>query len=379
MRPGRPGAAALGPSGLALLGALACGGPGGGQATDGGTADGAGQAETQPDGAGGGSGQSACAKAAPGAPATIAIVPGGTRISGVGGSPNYQAVTADATVPAGCYARAVLRFSVKTECESKPPSGQNWPPGCDPFDRLAYLTLADEGAPTPLHLLHAVTPFGGAATWEQDVTDLAPALVGKHRYRAFVSSVATADGQASGSDAGFEVGVELVVTPGPPPREVVAVVPVFRQRIEPATAPLGAEVTAPPGQSPLRARLFFTTSGHGGKGNPPCDEFCKKQNTVSVDGMAVYDQAPWTDCPDTCTHVPASLSCGGKSWGYKCKENPTACPPSATYPRANWCPSKIVAPRVIDLPAAAARRTVGLAIAKVAGYFEVGLVAVLYR
>jgi hypothetical protein len=337
-------------------------------------------------GADGDDAASLCSDADGGAPVTIPLLPPGVRLSGVqgidaGANTVFQTMTNTVTIPAGCYASASVQFAIKTGCVGPAPAGQNWPAKCDPFDRLARVTLADSGH-TPLILLDAVTPFGANATWTADVTDYVPALVGTHSIAAFVSSYATADGQASGTDAGFDVDVSLTLTPGVPPRDVVAVVPIWRQTIDPKTAPLTSMLTAPPGAA--HARLDFFTTGHGAQGSlQECDEFCMKLNTVTVDGTKVYAKAPWKDCSNDCTQVPRSgtFSCGGQTFNYTCKENPTSCPSSPVAPRANWCPAQQVPPFALPLDdsIATGTHTVGLSVTGVEGNFEVGLAAVFWR
>jgi hypothetical protein len=166
-----------------------------------------------------------------------------------------------------------------------------------------------------------------------------------------------------------------------PPRDVVGVVPVFRQAITPMTPTLSATLAAP--ASAAHARLDFFTTGHGGVGSQVCDEFCKKTNEVKVDGNDVYNMQPWVDCSSNCTHVPAGMmfSCGGTSFNYTCKQNPTSCPSSPTFPRANWCPSQAVSPIpiMLDDAVASGSHTIGASVTNVQGSFEVGLAAVFWR
>ncbi len=364
---------------LSVLVLLACHSSGArGSGTDAGEGD-AGMGADADDGG------SPCSGAPGGSPMTIPLLPSGARLSGVqnadGGATGFQTLTNTVTVPAGCYASASLRFSIKTGCVGAAPPGQNWPAKCDPFDRLSRVTLADPGQ-TPLILLDAVTPFGADATWTADVTDYVPALTGTHTIAAYISSYATADGQASGTDAGFDVDVTLTLTPGVPPRDVIAVVPIWRQSIDPTTGPLTSMIAAPDGAA--HARLDFFTTGHGAKGSlMECDEFCMKPNTVTVDGAKVYAKAPWKDCSNDCTHttISGTIMCGGQTFDYGCKENPTSCPSSPIAPRANWCPAQPIAPFALSLDDSIATGThsVGLSIAGVEGNFEVGLAAVFWR
>ncbi|HZS39446.1 MAG TPA: peptide-N-glycosidase F-related protein [Polyangia bacterium] len=318
----------------------------------------------------GGSDANACPA---GAPMTIPIV-SAAHLDAAHGSADAMIA-----VPAGCWSSAQVTMHVKTQCKGVPPPNQNWPAACDPFDRLAQVSLADANT-TALFLLDAVTSFGGETTWTQDVTDYASLLAGTHDYHVEVGTYADPAGKATGTAASHDVDVSLTLTPGPPPRAILAAVPLLRQTIVNATPPLTAMITAPAGAT--HARLDYFTSGHGGNGQPPCDEFCLKENDLTLDGANVYMDQPLSDCDSNCTQVPISgtSTCGGMTFNYACKENPTACPSSAVAARSNWCPSRIIAPIAVTLPDSALTGThsVGLAIQMVNGDWPIGLSAVFY-
>jgi len=337
----------------------------------------------------GGSDGGGCAPVDGGATTTVTVVSGqqlGVIVTD-GGVPDggpattfMTAVDVPATVPEGCWSSIQVQMHVKTNCKGVPPQGQNWPPPCDPYDRLAQVWLNDKGA-TPLFVLDAVTPFGGETTWTQDVTDYYALLVGTHTYHVEVGTYADPSGQATGTMAEHQVDVSILLVPGAPPRQVLAAVPLFRQGIDDNTMPLTAKLNAPDGAT--HARLDYFESGHGGNGNPPCDEFCQKENDITIDGMNVYADSPQSDCSDNCTHVPigGTISCGGQTFNYICKQNPTSCPSSAIAPRSNWCPSQIIPLIQVPLPSTAltGSHDVGLQIQGVNGSWSIGLSAVYWK
>ena len=284
------------------------------------------------------------------------------------------------TVPDGSYSNIKLHMEVSSACNTAPPQGMNWPPACDPYDRLAQITRADTGT-TPLFLLDAVTSFGGDAVWEQDITDYAALLIGTHDYHIRVDVYSDSTGMATGTMASHDVSVSIILTPGQPPHDVLQVIPLFRQEITSSAMALTDMVTPPAGAT--AGRLDFFTSGHGGNGEPPCDEFCQKVNDLSVDTTSLYDMAPWVMCSDNCTEVAitGTQSCGGESFGYYCAQNPTSCPSSAIAPRSNWCPSQII--QLISEPWPASdltgSHTVGLNIVNVDGDWSVGVAAVFWK
>jgi len=311
-----------------------------------------------------------------------------------------QFVNAMATLPAGCWSSVKVRLTVTSNCTGAPPTGQNWPTNCDPYGRLAQVTLgdtiakADAGA-TPLFVLDAVTSFGGTETWEQDVTDYFSLLEGAHTYHLEVDTYADSTGMATGTASSHDATLSIVLTAGAPPHDVVAAVPLLRQDITappvvadaatdggPVIGALTTKLTAPAGAT--SGRLDFFTSGHGGNGpQMECDEFCQKVNDVSVDGKNLYAMAPESNCTDNCTHVDAgqTFSCGGESFSYYCQQNPESCPSSAIAPRSNWCPSQIIAPIALTLPASAlsGEHMFEVQVVGVDGTWPVGLSAVFFK
>jgi hypothetical protein len=240
-----------------------------------------------------------------------------------------------------------------------------------------------------------VTSFGGTETWEQDVTDYVGLLEGTHTYHLEVDTYADSTGMATGTASSHDATLSIVLTPGIPPHSVVAAVPIVRQDITtpvvvadaatdggPLIGVLTAKLTAPKGAT--SGRLDFFTSGHGGNGpEMECDEFCEKVNDVRVDGTNLYAKAPESSCTDNCKEVDAgqTFSCGGESFGYYCQQNPESCPSSAVAPRSNWCPSQIIAPIPLTLPASAlsGEHTFEVEVVGVDGTWPVGLSAVYFK
>ena len=287
-------------------------------------------------------------------------------------------------VPSGCWASIKVEMNVTSDCSGKPPAGQNWSAACDPYDRLAQVWINDLGK-TPLFVLDAVTSFGGTTHWEQDVTDYLSAIEGDHTWHIEVGTYADPNGKATGTASSHDVDVNITLIPGIPPRKVLSALPLFRTGIS-DPKPLTATFAAP--ANATHGRLDYYMSGHGGNPDPklggaPCDEFCQRENDLKVDGKSVYADSPTSDCSDNCTQVPIKgmISCGNQSFGYICKQNPTSCPSSAVAPRSNWCPSQIIAPIAINLPASAitaGMHTIELQIPDVHGTWSIGLSAVFY-
>jgi hypothetical protein len=236
-----------------------------------------------------------------------------------------------------------------------PPSGQDWPANCDAFDRNFDFTFDPAQAssdPPGFNVVHAITPFGGPETLNEDITDLANALPGMHTLQVVIPTYSDGAGMSTGSAGGWYVTATIVATPGTPPRKVLAALPLALTTSSPITqAPI--PFTVPAGTT--SARLEMRTSGHGGVSTSdsncigPAEEFCHRQLTVDVDGTALSAIDPWrTDCANYCTIATGGPL--GDSIQY-CQQNPCGSIQSVEAPRANWCPGSETAPFVWDATA----------------------------
>jgi hypothetical protein len=315
-------------------------------------------------------------------PIVIPVFPEWTTISGVPNTKNFFSATAEVEVPRGCYSEIKIRYAIKTNCYGPRPAGQ-WQPKCDPFDRNAFVSLVDPNT-VPLFLIDGATSFGTDHVWEQDITDYASKIFGKHKYMGYIRTQADPTGKASGVEAQMDMSVTLVLTPGPPPRRVVSVQPLFYALAWGKTsAPIKATVTAP--EDVTNGRIDFYVSGHGLVGTKACDEFCKKENVISVGGQTVYAEAPWVVCgePVCGEHLAAAtpFTCMNKSWSYRCGSNLTSCPGSAVLDRANWCPGRKIELKEIPLPEdlLSGSHDVTYAVENLEGNFWIGAAAVFWR
>jgi hypothetical protein len=280
------------------------------------------------------------------------------RISSLGDDAHFQNALGTFDVGDGPFSRVTLIVDLDTTCypfegwaDDPPPANQNWPASCDAFDRNFEVVLdesfeADE-APPGLEVMRAITPFGGPAHHEIDLTDLANARPGVHPLRTHITTWSDGAGQVSGSAGGWFVSARVEVEPGPAPRAVLAVEPLFDGWVRQADRPEALPFVAPEGTT--SARVEYRVTGHGG-GQPgamddcigPAEEFCRRQHFVFFDGRREQPFIPWrTDCEDLCTRqaFPA-----GFANGEYCVENPTGSIRSVEAPRANWCPGALTPP-----------------------------------
>jgi len=228
------------------------------------------------------------------------------RIHSHSDEPDFQKATAMVDFHDGPFASATLIVDLASTCYpfqnwTAPPMGQNWPADCDAFDRNFEFALDDK-----LELMRAITPFGGPEHQEIDITDVANGLPGMHTLSVTIPTYSDAAGMVSGSDGGWNVSAQLVMTPGAAPRKVLAVLPLFYLSQDKATAPQVATFDVP--AAAMASRIEYRATGHGGAmdttGNciGPAEEFCKRTHHVVLDGSELQNFVPWrNDCYLNCT------------------------------------------------------------------------------
>ena len=259
----------------------------------------------------------------------------------------------------GPFVSAVLTLDLGTTCfpfegwqDDPPPAGHNWPESCDAFDRLFEVSLLPvDGSDRPgIELVRAVTPFGGPMHITVDVTDIANAMPGKHLFEAFISTSYDKDGRVSGAKGGWNLSARVDVVPGDPPRNVLAVVPLYRHKHDHEMLQQTATFEVPDGTT--MGRVEYRVTGHGGGAvGPNCigpaEEFCRRQHTVILDNTTLAEMTPWrTDCADFCTI--ARYEGGSNGFNY-CSQNPTGAISSVRAPRAGWCPGAVSDPQVWEI------------------------------
>lgn len=285
------------------------------------------------------------------------------RINSDSAKPNFQHAETMVDFGAGSFEKVTLVVDLNTTCfpfdswkDNPPPSGQNWPADCDAFDRNFEFTLDEPATPATdppaIELVRAITPFGGPLHFEVDLTDVANARPGKHDLHARISTWSDAAGQVSGSDGGWFVSAHVDVVPGTPPRQVLAVVPLFNGTQTEATSPAAIAFDVPAGTT--ATRLEYRVTGHGGVSPAagcigPAEEFCTRSHELFADDQSIASMTPWrADCADLCTLAHQGPSTGGFDY---CTENPCGAISSVKAPRANWCPGSVTPPLVYE-PAA---------------------------
>ena len=283
------------------------------------------------------------------------------------GEENFQNALGALDFGEGPFASVVMEVTLHTTCfpfeswsDDPPPDGQRWPPSCDAFDRNFELHLRPNSGPldptsqTPaeFEVMRAITPFGGPSRYELDLTDYANVYPHESEARVHITTWSDASGQVSGSQGMWRVSLKARVTPGPAPREVVALVPIFNRNLRLADGPLEVPFTVPEGVR--EARLEYRATGHGGGDDPsprcigPAEEFCERTHILGADGFDLETFTPWREgCEAGCTLT--QYEDPQNSFEY-CAENPTGLPQSVRASRANWCPGALTPAYELSVP-----------------------------
>jgi hypothetical protein len=272
---------------------------------------------------------------------------------------HFQEAAADVDFGAGPFTSVKLIVDLSSTCfpfeqweDDPPPEGENWPPSCDAFDRNFEMALFDPADPERpgIELVRAITPFGGPMHIEADVTDLVNGAPGAHRFVTHITTWSDGAGQVSGSDGGWTVSARFEVDPGPPLRNVIALVPLFYGPVTDPTGLTDLTFTAPEGT--VVGAIEYRVTGHGGgEIGPGCigpaEEFCRRVHAVTLDGEDLAELRPWRDdCEIGCSDAHF------EPWDLDyCAENPCGLPASVRAPRANWCPGSVTPPILLQGPA----------------------------
>jgi Peptide-N-glycosidase F, C terminal len=259
-------------------------------------------------------------------------------------------------------ARATLRVRLESPCypfegwktQTTSP-GHFWPDACDAFDRLFLISLdGDEGGvggggEPGIELTRAITPFGGPLAFETELTDVVNGLHGEHTLRIEIPTYSDPEGKVSGSKGSWIVSANLLLEPGPAPREVLAVVPLVFTSLTTAT-PEPFDVEVPEGATSARLEYRATGHGQGAAARPACigpaEEFCHRSHVLALDGAELGILDPWrTDCRQLCTLTSNDSGNGIEEY---CLENPCGAIQSVRASRANWCPGSVTPPFVLE-------------------------------
>ncbi len=284
------------------------------------------------------------------------------RISSHSTDANFQKAFAEIDWGDVPKSKVTLHVELATTCypftgweANPPPNGQNWPADCDAFDRNFEFVLdpsEEQGDRPGVELVRAITPFGGPLTFDIDITDVANGLPGAHTLKVSIPTWSDGEGKVSGTHGGWNVTARVLVEPGPPPRNVLAVIPLADTSV--TTAGRSAEVTYEAPAGTTHGRLEYRVSGHGGgDADSACighaDEFCKRTHKLFFDGEIMDEFIPWRDdCGALCTPAQHAWPSGG-TFTY-CQENPCGNMASVRAPRANWCPGSVTPPRIVEGP-----------------------------
>ncbi len=197
----------------------------------------------------------------------------------------------------------------------------------DRYDRAGSVRLVADRGPD-LEIVRFITPYGGRADYEVDVTALAPLLRGRRVLRAAIDTW---------TSPAWRIDVALRYEPVATYDNATWAAPLYlTDSFNRQSMPSGdsATVEVPPGLA--RVVLRYLSTGHCTDGTD-ADEFVSKANVISVDGRVVARFHPWRDdCRRFRDRNPYCARWTDGSW-------------SSDYSRSGWCPGDAVLPVEFDL------------------------------
>ncbi|MDP9150347.1 MAG: hypothetical protein M3O36_10455 [Myxococcota bacterium] len=192
--------------------------------------------------------------------------------------PDFQRADDDVSLMGAPFSRVNLIVDLESPCfpftkwKMDPPlPGQSWPADCDAFDRNFEMSVVDTAAPpgTPsIELVRAITPFGGPLHVEQDVTDAFNAAPTMQTFHVTLGAYLDPAGRISGSKGGWFVSAHLDVTPGAPPSNVLAVIPLYFADVIAGQTVADLPFTLPAGTTSTRSSTASPATG-ALPGRPP--------------------------------------------------------------------------------------------------------------
>lgn len=245
------------------------------------------------------------------------------------------------------------------------------------YERLIGVVAGKDYKPT-LELMRFMTPFGVGhysanndtltakrrpvyipkweqqVEWQQDITDLYPALEGEAYVGVFIDTW-TEPGYIASVALDFkESTISCDKMPARHVEPVVNTVYYIGQEYPDifARKPLTTTFTLP--AKAKNVRLKYIVTGHGGHDGG--DEFTPNENILSIDGHEVYRFTPWRDdCASFRRFNPATgvwliprkaAYISEEGYAEKEVEEPLA---SSDLSRSNWCPGSDVWPETVSL------------------------------
>lgn len=252
--------------------------------------------------------------------------------------------------------------------------GKNAFPAVDSlrYEKMIGIVPGKDYVPT-IELMRFMTPFGvgyyssdndslssrrrpvyipkweKCVTWEQDITDLYPAL-DKEAYVGIYIDTWTPEGYVASMD--IDVKESKVACDALPKRHVKSLmntVYYIGQTYPDIFSRKDVVMDFDLPKAAKNVRLKYIVTGHGGHSGG--DEFVEKRNIISVDGREVLNFIPWRDdCASFRRFNPATgvwliprvaAYIGEKGYETKEVEEPLA---SSDLSRSNWCPGSDVMP-----------------------------------
>lgn len=205
----------------------------------------------------------------------------------------------------------------------------------DPWTRLGMLSvLMDDGAGGQVEreLVRFVTPYGGPAVFEQDVTALGPLLHGQRTLRAYISTFS--------EEPGWTINVSLRYSADTigARRPHYARLLFADSHVTSASNTLRKTLTIPDGLDMPRLRVL--TSGHATDGTAE-NEFVSCTHVLRIDGRIIARWRPWSERGGELRELNPTAG----RWKVDGREIR-----SSDLDRSGWHPGLAVEPMIIPMP-----------------------------
>ena len=197
---------------------------------------------------------------------------------------------------------------------------------CDWWDRKGSIKIRKKNQ--DFEILRFMTPYRVGNSWNFDVTNLRPLLMGKTQLKIFID---TWVGPGHRQGEGWIVDLKFQFKKGFLYEKPFKIIPV----LSPQTIPYGDPSKISKREKVIRnigrvkkALLWSVITGHGQGNTENCAEFCPKSHSIKINNHELV-KTIWRD---------------------DCYKNPTPGQYGTwRYSRAGWCPGDIVYPWVEDI------------------------------
>lgn len=189
--------------------------------------------------------------------------------------------------------------------------------GCDPWDRLASLSINDNGE--LLEIARYITPYGIGCSWTVDVSDYKHLLSGDVAFESYIDTWVK---------SAWNVSFKLTYHIGEPEHENIQIETIWKNdHLEygnPDVSTIQPETIFNVDQNAQSVKVKILQTGHGQGNSGNAAEFLPRTHQLKINNAKSLDNNLWkSDCDQN--------SCSPQNGNW-------------IYSRAGWCPGQAVVP-----------------------------------